>query len=112
MENTDVPMPKRLIGIGLAIVCIAVSMMVPASEALSHQGAVALGILGALVCLWVTAALPLGVTALLVVVLCPVLGVVDGLGKAIGGFASPALLFIIAVFSMPVIMLKTNWGVR
>ena len=90
----------------------AIGFLVPDSEALSHQGATALGILGALVALWVTSALPLGATALLVVVLCPVLGVVDNLGKAIGGFASPALLFIIAVFSMPVIMLKTNWGVR
>lgn len=112
MENTNVPMAKRLIGIGLAIVCLAIGFLVPGSEALSHQGATALGILGALVALWVTSALPLGATALLVVVLCPVLGVVDNLGKAIGGFASPALLFIIAVFSMPVIMLKTNWGVR
>ena len=85
MENTNVPMAKRLIGIGLAIVCLAIGFLVPGSEALSHQGATALGILGALVALWVTSALPLGATALLVVVLCPVLGVVDNLGKAIGG---------------------------
>ena len=51
MENTNVPMTKRLIGIGLAIVCLAIGFLVPGSEALSHQGATALGILGALVAL-------------------------------------------------------------
>lgn len=105
-------MPKRLIGIAIAAICIIVSCFIPGSEALSAEGARALGLLLALVALWITSALPLGVTALLIVVLCPVLGVVPNLGGAIGGFASPPLFFIIAVFSLPVIMMKTNWGVR
>ena len=112
MENTNVPMSKRLIGIGIAIVCIVVACLIPGSEALPAEGVKALGLLLALVALWVTSALPLGVTALFIVVMCPVLGIVGNLGQAIGGFASPALLFIIAVFSLPVIMLKTKWGVR
>ncbi|MEG0505728.1 MAG: hypothetical protein RR547_13855, partial [Raoultibacter sp.] len=65
MENTNVPMSKRLIGIALAAICIVGAFLMPGSESLSHQGITALGILLALVCLWVTAALPLGVTALL-----------------------------------------------
>lgn len=105
-------MPKRLIGIAIAAICIIVSCFIPGSEALSAEGARALGLLLALVALWITSALPLGATALLIVVLCPVLGVVPNLGGAIGGFASPPLFFIIAVFSLPVIMMKTNWGVR
>lgn len=112
MENTNTPLSKRLIGIGIAIVCVVVSCLIPSSDALSHQGTMALGLLCALVSLWITSALPLGVIALLVVVMCPILGIVEGLGKSVMGFASPALFFIIAVFSMPVIMLKTNWGVR
>lgn len=112
MESTNVSMPKRLIGIAIAAICIIVSCFIPGSEALSAEGARALGLLLALVALWITSALPLGVTALLIVVLCPVLGVVPNLGGAIGGFASPPLFFIIAVFSLPVIMMKTNWGVR
>ena len=31
MENTNVPMAKRLIGIGLAIVCLAIGFLVPGS---------------------------------------------------------------------------------
>ncbi len=112
MENTNVPMSKRLIGIGIALVCIVVSCFIPGSESLPAEGVKALGLLLALVALWVTSALPLGVTALFIVVMCPVLGIVGNLGQAIGGFASPALLFIIAVFSLPVIILKTKWGVR
>ena len=68
-------MPKRLIGIAIAAICIIVSCFIPGSEALSAEGARALGLLLALVALWITSALPLGVTALLIVVLCPVLGV-------------------------------------
>lgn len=112
MENTNVPLSKRLIGIGLAALCIIASLFIPGTEQLPAEGVKALGLMLALVSLWVTAAMPLGVTALFVVVMCPVLGIVPSLGAAIGGFASPALLFIIAVFSLPAIMLKTNWGVR
>lgn len=112
MENTNVPMSKRLIGIALAAICVIGAFLIPGSESLSHQGITALGILLALVCLWVTSALPLGVTALLMVILLPILGVVEGFGPAFSGFASPAIFFIIAVFAMPVIMLKTKWGVR
>lgn len=112
MENTDVSLTKRLIGIGIAAICIIGAYLIPGTEALSHEGITALGLLLGLVSLWVTSALPLGVVALLIVVLCPILGVVDGLGKAVLGFSSTALFFIIAVFSLPVIMLKTKWGVR
>ena len=103
MENTNVPMSKRLVGIGLAALCIVASLLIPGSEQLSAEGVKTLGLMLALVSLWVTSALPLGVTALFIIVMCPVLGIVPSLGDAIKGFASPAL---------PVIMLKTNWGVR
>lgn len=46
------------------------------SEALAHEGVMVIGLLLALVALWVTSALPLGVTALIIVVLCPVLSIV------------------------------------
>ena len=95
MESTNVPMSKRLIGIALAAVFIVGSIFIPGSETLGHEGVMTLGLLLALVSLWVTSALPLGVTALFIIVMCPVLGIVGGLGQAIGGFASPALFFII-----------------
>ncbi|WP_165172704.1 MULTISPECIES: SLC13 family permease [unclassified Adlercreutzia] len=112
MESTNVSLVKRLIGIGIALACISVSYLIPGTEALGHEGIVTLGLLLALVALWVTSAIPLGATAVLIAVLMFLLGAVDNLGKAIMGFASPALFFIIAVFALPVIMLKTKWGIR
>ena len=64
MESTNVPMSKRLIGIALAAVFIVESIFIPGSETLGHEGVMTLGLLLALVSLWVTSALPLGVTAL------------------------------------------------
>ena len=100
MESTSVPMPKRIIGIALAAVCIGVSYFLPGSEALSHEGIVALGLLVGLVCLWVTAALPLGVIALLITVLLALLGVVPT-NEAFAGFASRPLLLTLAPISRP-----------
>ena len=44
-------------------------MLIPGSEALAHEGVMVIGLLLALVALWVTSALSLGVTALIIVVL-------------------------------------------
>ena len=109
--DTSVPLPKRLIGIGVAAICIIASCLIPGSESLSHQGIMALGLLLALASLWATSALPIGAVALLVVILLPLLGIVE-MGQAFSGFASPALFFIISVFALPVIMMKTKWGAR
>jgi sodium-dependent dicarboxylate transporter 2/3/5 len=112
MESTHVKLPQRLIGLVLAAVCIVGAYMVPGSEALSHAGATSIGLLLALVVLWITAALPLGIVAMLLVILMPLLGVVENLTAAMSGFANSVVFFVIAIFAMPVIMLKTNWGVR
>lgn len=111
MDTLNPTLPKRLAGIGAAIVFIATSCTIPGSEALPHEGAVALGLTAALASLWATSALPIGATALLVAALLPILGVVDA-SQAFSGFASSALFFIIAVFALPAIMMKTKWGAR
>ncbi|MDR0514994.1 MAG: DASS family sodium-coupled anion symporter [Coriobacteriaceae bacterium] len=112
MESTNVSLSKRLTGIILAVAIVVIAYLVPASDQLSHAGATALGLLLALVALWVTAALPLGLVAMVLLILMPLLGVVDGLGGAMSGFANPIIFFVIAIFAMPVIMMKTKWGVR
>lgn len=112
MENSTVPMPKRLVGIGLAAICIIVSCLIPGSEELSHQGIMCLGLLLSLVCLWTTSAVPVGITALFTLVMLPIIGVLESASTAFVGFGSSALFFIIAVFAMPAVMMKTHWGVR
>ncbi|OUO89769.1 carboxylate transporter [Gordonibacter sp. An230] len=111
MDTSNPTLPKRLVGIAIALACVAISFIVPESETLPREGAVALGLTAALASLWATSAFPIGATALLVAALLPILGVVD-VGQAFAGFASSALFFIIAVFALPVVMLKTKWGAR
>jgi sodium-dependent dicarboxylate transporter 2/3/5 len=114
MESTTVSPLKRFAGIALAVAFIVGFYLIPGAEApgLTHEGATAFGLLLALVALWVTSALPLGLVALLLLTLMPLLGVSPDLATAMSGFANPVVFFIIAVFAMPVIMLKTKWGVR
>lgn len=111
METSAVPLPKRLIGFGLATLCITVACLLPASDALSSEGIKALGLLFSLAILWATAALPTGAIGLLIVILLPLLGIV-GVSQAFSGFSSSSVFFIVAVFAMPAVMLKTDWGAR
>ena len=111
MESTNVSLTKRIIGLALAAVLIIGSCLVPGSEALSHEGIMALGLLLALASMWATSAMPIGVIALFTVIMLPLLGVVE-MKQAFSGFAGSPLFFIIAVFALPVIMGKTKWGVR
>jgi sodium-dependent dicarboxylate transporter 2/3/5 len=114
MESLNVSLTKRLIGIVLAAAFVIGFYLIPGGEApaLTHEGATALGLLLALVALWVTSALPLGLVAMFLLTLMVLLGVVPDLGTAMSGFANPVVFFVVAVFAMPVIMLKTKWGVR
>lgn len=111
METSAAPLSNRLIGFGLAAACIIGTSLIPGSEALSSEGIKALGLLLSLAVLWATSALPTGATALLIVVLLPLLGIVN-VSQAFAGFSSSSVFFIVAVFAMPAVMLKTDWGAR
>lgn len=111
MESINVSLPRRLVGIGFAVIVVVVACLIPGSEALSHEGIVTLGALLALAVLWATSAMPIGAIALLIPVMLTILGATT-MGSAFAGYASAPLYFIIAVFSLPVIMQKTKWGVR
>lgn len=111
METSGVPLTKRLIGIGLTVAFIATTCLAPTPEGLSREGLKALGLLLSLAVLWATSALPTGTTGLCIVILLPLIGVVD-VTKAFSGFASSSLFFIVAVFAMPAVMMKTRWGAR
>ena len=111
MESTNVSLPQRLIGIAIAVVLVAGACFIPGSEALGREGIITLGALLALAALWATSALPIGIIALLIPVTLIVLGAANA-GAVFAGYAAPPLFFIIAVFALPVIMQKTQWGLR
>lgn len=111
MESTNTSLRQRFVGFAIAVILVAGACLIPGTDALSHEGVVTLAVLLALAALWATSALPIGIIALLVPVTLIVLGAATA-STAFAGFASSPLFFIIAVFSLPVIMQKTKWGLR
>lgn len=105
-------MTKRLIGLGLGIVVLIFSLMIPGSEELSHEGIMSLGILMFCVVLWICDTLPPAATGLLGAILLSVLGVVKDFGTAWSGFTASTVWFIFGVFVMTAIMIKTTLGRR
>lgn len=103
---------KRLVGLVLAVICVAVAVSMPGSEALSHEGIMSLGILLACVCLWICDTLPVAATGLLGAILLAVFGVVKDFTTAWSGFTATTVWFIFGVFVMTAIMIKTSLGRR
>ncbi len=103
---------KRLAGLVLGIIVLAVAIMLPGSEDLSHEGIMSLGILLFCVVLWIFDTLPAAITGLLGAILLSVFGVVKDFGTAWSGFTSSTVWFIFGVFVMTAIMIKTSLGRR
>ncbi len=102
----------RIVGLVVACLLIVASAFMPESEALSHQGWMSLGLLLSLAVMWVTTPIPLGATGLLLLALIPLLGLAKDLSAAAAGFANTAIFFAIAIFCLPVVVTKTQWGIR
>ena len=102
---------KGVVGIVLSIVVMIASCMVPGTEALSHEGAMGLGIMATAVILWICETFPAGVTGILVLVLAGMFNVVP-LKTVFSGFGGTTVFFVIGVFSLTILMMKTNLGQR
>ena len=103
---------KRLIGLILGIIALAVCAFMPATADLSHEAIMSLGILLLAIIFWICDTLPAGVTGLLGAILLCVLGVVPKFADAWSGFTSATVWFIFGVFVMTAIMIKTSLGRR
>ena len=62
--------------------------------------------------MWITTPIPLGATGLLILVLMLLLGIAPNWAGATGGFANNAVFFAVAIFCLPVVVMKTKWGIR
>lgn len=98
---------RQRIGLFLGPVVFIVMLMIPAPEGLQPEGwfVAAVGVLMAL--WWVTEAIPIPVTALLPIVLFPVLGV-GSIGEATSPFANPLIYLFMGGFIIALAMEKTN----
>lgn len=102
---------KGVVGIVLSIIALIIAATVPGTEQLSHQGALGLGIMATAVILWICETFPAGVTGILVLVLAALFGVVP-LKEVFAGFGGTTIFFVIGVFSLTILMMKTTLGQR
>lgn len=92
------PRPGRgVLGLLLASAGAVTLMLLPAPSGLSAEAHRTATIFWIALVLWASEAIPIAVTALLVVALQPLLGVA-GMSKAFAGFISPVFFFVIAMF--------------
>jgi sodium-dependent dicarboxylate transporter 2/3/5 len=102
---------KEALGVIGAIVAGAIVLLLPTPEGLSPAGhRLAAIFVGALV-LWSTEALPMAVTALLVIVLQPILGI-NAIGPAIATSISPIFFFVLVMFIIAYAWVKTGLARR
>jgi sodium-dependent dicarboxylate transporter 2/3/5 len=88
----------RLLALGAAVLVAAVVATVPVSGSLTVEGQYAVATMAFAAILWVTGAVPLPLTALLVPVLLTVFGVYPAFDAAVAGFADPVIFLLLAGF--------------
>lgn len=91
---------KQKYGLLIALAVLIAMFFIPAPEGLTVAGVRTLGCTISMLVLLSTGALPLGLTALIFMVLYYVTGAAASLPSAISGMATPPVLFILASFGM------------
>lgn len=102
---------KKGFGIVLAVAVLIIAAFIPETPEISHQGIMVIGVLLFAVSLWVCGSFPVGVTGILALVIAVVVGAAD-YKTAFGGFSASVVFYVIAIFSLPALLAKTQWGVR
>ena len=102
---------RRLIGIALAVILLVLGFVLTPPEGLSQEGLKSIFILLSLIVMFCCRVFPVGIIALLYVIMCPVLGVCTA-SEAYAGFGSVMFFFVIAVSAITVAILKTTLPVR
>lgn len=97
---SDQPAGRRLLLFAAAVLGTAAIAAAPRPEGLTLEGQYALATLFFAAFLWVTAALPLAVTALAIPVVLTVLGVHADMEPALAGFADPLIFLFLAGFML------------
>lgn len=91
---------KQIIGIIGAVLAIVISLFLPAMGEISQVGMRTIGLLVAFLILLVLEALPVLIVCLMSCALMPILGIVPGFGKALSGYSTPIVFFILASFGI------------
>ncbi|WP_332898995.1 SLC13 family permease [Haladaptatus sp. CMSO5] len=95
-----------LVGLALVVACVFAALPTPAGLDHAGQFALSTGLFAAI--LWVTGALPLPVTALLIPVCLTLLGVFPRLSDALTGFADPIVFLLLSGFMLAAALQRQN----
>jgi solute carrier family 13 (sodium-dependent dicarboxylate transporter), member 2/3/5 len=98
-------------GIGLALLAAVLAVLLPLPAGLTPQGAHLAGVFVIALILWVTEAIPIAVTSLLVILLQPVFQVTTT-GAAVGGFMTPVFFFVVAMFCIAQVVVDSGLARR
>jgi solute carrier family 13 (sodium-dependent dicarboxylate transporter), member 2/3/5 len=86
-------------------------VLLPVPAGLTPQGAHLAGVFVIALILWVTEAIPIAVTSLLVILLQPVFQVTTT-GAAVGGFMTPVFFFVVAMFCIAQVVVDSGLARR
>jgi len=87
-----------ILGIAASILVAAIILMLPAPEGLSAQGQRMAALFAVALILFVTEAIPIAVTSVLVLLLQPLMGVTENIRDAFNSWVSPVLFFVLVMF--------------
>ncbi|HEC82836.1 MAG TPA: DASS family sodium-coupled anion symporter [Thermoplasmatales archaeon] len=88
---------KKYVYVSIALLFVISSALLPTPEGLTKNGQIMIGILAMAVFLWLTEAIPLSATGLLIMVLQPLFGI-DSAKNVFSNFGNRAVFFILASF--------------
>ena len=100
-----------LVGIALAVLVGAITVVLPTPAGLTPAAVHLAGVFTIALVLWVTEAIPIAVTSLLVIVLQPVFQVTT-LGAAASGFMTPVFFFVVAMFCIAQVVVDSGLARR
>ena len=102
---------KRIIGIALAVIFIAISAVAPVPEGTSREGLMSLGVFGGALALWICGSMPMSVSAFGMMAIMPLLGVMT-LNDVFLQFGGTAFFFAIATFAVSIALENTTVPLR
>ncbi len=106
--------PRRaatIVGLALAVLVAAVTVVLPVPEGLTPAAVHLAGVFTIALVLWVTEAIPIAVTSLLVILLQPVFQVTT-VGAAVAGFMTPVFFFVVAMFCIAQVVVDSGLARR
>ena len=103
--------PATFVGLARAVLVAAVTLVLPAPEGLTPQATHLAGVFTIAIILWITEAIPIAVTSLLVILLQPVFQVTT-VGAAVSGFMTPVFFFVVAMFCIAQVVVDSGLARR